>query len=209
MSRMQAFRRELRRNRYAPKTWEFWRITLICFAFGAMAGHWLEMPYCQFMGLFGIVEDDYATLIDPWYYPYWVYGFGALGMTLALEPFREKIVERCKTLWGALLLMYILTVVLAGVMETGFGILINQPDPITGKYPFWDNSQLPLNILQQGWVVNDLVIGAVAMVYLWLIFPIFDMILDGMGQSRANALFVVIMIAFGICVLLTLLSNIA
>ncbi len=204
--RIQEFAGELRKSCYAPKTWGFWRTTIFCFAFCSMLGHWLEMPYCAFMGMFGIVDSDYATLVDPWYYPYWVYGFGALGMTLALEPFKEHIIARCKTLLGAFAIVYILTVVLAGTMETVFGLLINQPDPFTGEYPFWDNSELPLNILQQGWLVNDLVIGLVAMVYLWLIFPIVDMVLSGLGERRANIVFAVAMAVFAVCVALTVVS---
>lgn len=204
-SGIQEFRQNLRRNRFAPKTWQFWRVTLVCFAVCCMLGHWLEIPYCAFMSNFGIVEEDYATMVDPWFYPYWVYGFGSLGMTMCLEPFREMIVKRCKTLIGAFALFYLLTVLLAAVMETGFGLIINQPDPVTGEYPFWDNSQLPLNILQQGWVVNDLGIGLMAMFYLWLLFPLFCMFFERLGESRANALFVVIMIAFGTCILATML----
>ena len=39
--------------------------------------------------LFGIVDSDYALYIDPWFHPYWCYGFGALGMTLVLEPAKD------------------------------------------------------------------------------------------------------------------------
>ena len=85
-------------------------------------------------------------------------------------------------------------------------MLINQPDPFTGEYPFWDNSELPLNILQQGWLVNDLVIGLVAMVYLWLIFPVVDMVLSGLGERRANIVFAVAMAVFAVCVALTVVS---
>ena len=206
-SKLQAFRLELRKGRYAPKTWAFWRTTLVCFALCTMLGHWLEVPYCNAMDyLFGIVEDNYGTMVDPWYYPYWVYGFGCLAMTLALEPFKERIIKRSKTLTDALLKMYVITVILAMILETGFGLIINQPDPITGEYPFWDNSQLPLNVLGQGWLVNDVLIGALAMVYLFFIFPLVFMGFERLGEKRAQLAFGVCMVAYALCILATMLS---
>ena len=35
----------------------------------------------------------------------------------------------------------------------------------------WDNSKLPLNILQQAWLPNDLLLGACALVYTWFVYP--------------------------------------
>ena len=46
---------------FAPRTWEFWIVLLVCFCVFSIAGHWLEIPYCWFMDrFFGIVSDDYA-----------------------------------------------------------------------------------------------------------------------------------------------------
>lgn len=50
------------------------------------------------------------------------------------------------------------------------GFTLNRPDEF-GEYPLWDNSTLPLNILGQAWLVNDLVLGIVAMLYTWIIYP--------------------------------------
>ena len=68
---------------FAPRTWDFWRALAVCFCLCCILGHWLEMPYCWLMDhLFGIVADDYAVWTDPWYHPYWVYGFGAVFLSL-------------------------------------------------------------------------------------------------------------------------------
>ena len=73
---------------FAPRTWDFWRALIVCFCLCCILGHWLEMPYCWLMDrLFGIVADDYAVWTDPWYHPYWVYGFGAVFVTLLLSGF--------------------------------------------------------------------------------------------------------------------------
>lgn len=186
---------------FAPKNWEFWRSLIVCFCLMSIIGHWLEMPYCAIMdALFGIVEDDYAVWTDPWYHPYWVYGFGAVVMTLVIEPLKEIVIMRRKTLWGALLETFIVTVLLSMVMELIIGWIVNQPDEF-GEYPYWDNSQLPLNIFGQAWLVNDIAIGLVAVLYVWIIFPIVCEGFSFLKPKPANIVFALIIIGFlGCCI---------
>ena len=184
---------------FAPKNWEFWRALVVCFCLITIIGHWMEIPWCIAMDrLFGIVSEDYVVWTDPWYHPYWVYGFGAVGMTLVIEPLKEIIVMHRKTLWGALLETFVITVALAAVMECVIGWLVNQPDQF-GEYPYWDNSTLPGNIFGQAWIVNDLGIGLMAVLYVWVIFPL---VCEGFSLLRpqvANAVFVIIIIGFAAC----------
>ena len=157
---------------FDPLNWRFWRNLVTCFAICCIIGHWFEIPYCLLMdNFFGIVEDDYAVFHDPWYFPYWVYGFGAIIMTLFIEPFKEHFLKVRKTKFGAVLETFVFAVILAAAMELLFGLIVNQPDEF-GVYPYWDNSQLPLNIFGQAWLVNDLAIGLVAVLYLWVIYPL-------------------------------------
>ena len=126
---------------FAPRTWEFWRAVIVCFCLFSLVGHWLEIPYCLFMSnVFGIVDADYSVWTDPWYHPYWVYGFGAVIVTLIVEPLKERIIMKRKTLWGALLESFVVLVLLSMVIELIAGWLINQPDAM-GEYPYWDNSE--------------------------------------------------------------------
>ncbi len=184
---------------FAPRTWEFWRALMLCFCLFSIVGHWLEIPYCFLMDqFFGIVEDDYAVLSDPWYHPYWVYGFGAVAMTLLIEPLKEHFILSCRTLWGALVKSFACVVLIALAMELVIGLLVNQPDA-AGEYPYWDNSQLPLNVLGQAWLVNDLFIGAVAMLYVWVLYPL---ICEGFMRLRpavANGLFALLVAGFALC----------
>lgn len=172
-------------GRIAALTWEFWRCMVVCFCVFAWVGHWLEIPYCSFMSQFGIVDENYAVWHEPWFTPYWVYGIGAVAMTFVLEPFKDAIVNRRKTKAGAVLETFVYAVVIAAVLETVIGLIINQPDEF-GVYPYWDNSVLPLNILGQGWLVNDIVIAVMAMLYLWVFYPIIDKGLLKMPQWLAN-----------------------
>lgn len=187
------------RGYFAPKSLRFWCTTFVVFCLCCLLGHALEYPYCLTMdALFGIVADDYAVFVDPWYVPYWVYGFGALGMTLVIEPVRGLAIERRKTTAGALLETFVFAVLLCAVLETGFGLLINQPDA-AGVYPFWDNSKLPGNILQQGWIVNDLAIGAAAMAYLWVIFPLASTLIERLSHVPMRLLVSGVATSFAAC----------
>ena len=180
----------------AFRTWPFWRAIVVAFCVGCIVGHWLEIPYCMFMNyFFGIVDPDYAVWTDPWYHPYWVYGVGAVFMTLLVEPLKERIILRRKTLWGALLETFLIVVFLSMLMELIIGLIVNQPDA-SGEYPYWDNSQLPLNVLGQAWLVNDVFIGLAAMLYVWVLYPL---ICEGFSLLRppmANIMLVVIVVGF-------------
>ena len=75
---------------FHPRKRWFWQALVTSFCACCLIGHWLEFPYCWMTNsLFGIVDSDYALYIDPWFHPYWCYGFGALGMTLVLEPAKD------------------------------------------------------------------------------------------------------------------------
>ena len=148
---------------FTPKTWFFWRGVIINFCVFCLVGHWLEIPYCMFMDwAFHVVADDYDVWTDPLWVPYWVYGLGTVFITLTLLPLKIHILEQRKTMWGAALEFFVMAVVLCAALECIMGWIVNQPDAL-GEYPYWDNSQLPLNIFQQAWLVNDIFLGLVTL----------------------------------------------
>lgn len=182
---------------FAPKTWFFWRSVIINFFLFSVIGHWMEIPYCSFMDVtFHIVEPDYAIWTDPWYMPYWVYGIGATIITLVLLPLKIHILTKRKTIWGAILEYFVIAVVLCAAMELIIGLIINQPDPITGKHPFWNNSTLPGNILGQAWIVNDLLLGVISLIYVWLIFPFLQKFYSIIGEKVSNVIFACVILLF-------------
>lgn len=130
----------------------------------------MEILYCSFMNIFGIVDADSLVRDDP-LYPFMVYGIGVLVSAIALVPPRIQLVKRRKTMWGAALECFVITVLVCMAMELAMGFLLNQPDA-AGNYPLWDNSQLPGNILGQAWILNDIGLGAVAMLNTWVIYPL-------------------------------------
>lgn len=190
-------------NHFEPHTLAFWRNMLIyLFAF-SMAGHAMEIPYCALMGsLFGIVDDDYAAMVDPWYVPYWVYGIGAVGMILIMVPAKARLLRTCSTRRGAVLAFFVLAVAMCAFLETAMGLIVNQPDHL-GEYPYWNNSELPLNILGQGWLVNDILLGAVATAFVWLVFPLCQKAMLAIGRRLSNHVFKASMATCSACCIMT------
>ena len=181
---------------FAPTTWAFWRNNIMCFCVNNFVGHCLESFYCKVMDkCFGIIDEDYAIKFDPWYHPYWVYGFGGTAMTFVFEPIKKGILRRHSSLLGAVAETYAIAVLAAMAMELGFGLLVNRPDE-HGNYPYWDNSKLPLNIFKQAWLVNDLFIGAAAVGYVWLGYPLFCKGMSKLSARAANAAFAITVCAF-------------
>lgn len=198
-SRLRFVSKEDEIGHFAPRTWQFWRALITSFFVFAIVGHWLEIPYCTFMNeCFGIVGEDYPVWSDPWYHPYWIYGIGAVIITLLVEPVKEWITLKRKTLFGAILQTFVMVTIIAMLTELIMGWLVNQPDA-TGQYPFWDNSQLPLNVFGQAWLVNDMVIGSLAVVYVWVLWPLLCKGYQKLRPSVANKAFAGVVIGFAAC----------
>ena len=179
---------------YAPDTFVYWRNLVLYFCIFSVVGHWMEIAYCSFMNIFGIVDADSLVWDDP-FYPFLVYGIGTAICSLVLVPIRNGLVKRHKTVKAAAIHFYVITVLVCMLMELAMGFMLNQPDAF-GNYPLWDNSQLPLNILGQAWLVNDVALGAVAMLYTWIIYPLCQRALGKIPYRVINGLSAVIIVGF-------------
>lgn len=179
---------------YAPDTFAFWRDLAVLFCAFSVVGHWMEIAYCSFMNLFGIVDADSLVWDDP-LYPFLVYGVGVAVCALLLVPIKDRLVARRHTMLGAAAQFYLITVAVCLAMELGMGLMLNQPNA-AGEYPLWDNSQLPLNVLGQAWLVNDLALGAVAMLYTWVVHPLCVKAFAKLPPRAMNALAAVVVLGF-------------
>ncbi len=176
------------------KSFEFWRNMAVHFCICSVVGHWLEIPWCIFTAQLGIYDPNSLVWGDP-FYPFMVYGVGAIVCALFLTPLKDWMIARRKTITGAAFQFYITCVVVTMLMELGMGLLMNQPDA-SGVYPIWDNSQLPLNIMQQAWLPNDLLLGACALLYTWIFYPMFEYIMSLPKKRTMNCIALVIVILF-------------
>lgn len=181
---------------FAPlATWTFWRNQAVYFCAFSLVGHWLEILYCLFMDAnFGIVDPESLVWEDA-FYPFPVYGFGVLVCAVVMVPLKQWLLLRCKGKGAAAGAFFIIGVVAAMAMELAQGFLQNQPDE-NGVYPLWDNSHLPLNILGQAWLVNDVMISLVMLAYVWLLYPVMERGIAKLPQRAANVGAVLIVVGF-------------
>ncbi len=168
---------------FNPRTFGFWRNAAVYFCVFSVVGHWMEIPYCMFMNLFGIVDQESLVWDDPMY-PFMVYGFGIIICMLLCIPLRDTLLRHNESLLFAMAQFYAIAVALSLTMELGMGLLMNQP--VDGVYPLWDNSVLPLNILGQAWLVNDLLLGMVVLIVTWLVLPACQRLLSRFSETAQN-----------------------
>lgn len=156
---------------WAPWSVRFWRCMAITFCVFSVVGHWMEIPYCLFMDwAFQIVDDESLVFADPMY-PFLVYGIAAVLCALILIPLREWLIANHPPIRRAVVEFFILAAFSAMAGELIMGWMLNRPDPYTGLYPLWDNSNLPGNVFDQAWIVNDILLGALVTMYVWLLYP--------------------------------------
>ena len=82
--------KEDERYGYEPGSFAFWRNLAVYFCVFSVLGHWMEIVYCSFMNVFGIVDADSLVWDDPMY-PFLVYGVGVVVCALVLMPLKTAL----------------------------------------------------------------------------------------------------------------------
>ena len=185
------------------RTWPFWRAMILYFCIVSVVGHLIEYPYCWLgMTFFGSVDPTSEVLTNP-FKPFFVYGVGVVLCCVLLEPFRELLLRRFSRPSAALLVFYVVSVFIGMAFELTQGFLQNQP--VDGVYPLWDVSDYPGNILGQAWIVNDIFIGALITLIVWVVLPWANGLVDRLSERTANRLCAIVVVATAILTVLTYL----
>ena len=187
---------------WAPWSIRFWRGLAVGFCVFSIIGHWIEIPYCLFNDwAFGIVDDNSLVFADPMY-PFCVYGIASVLCALLLVPQRDWLIYRYQPRWRAVLRFWLFAVLASMVGELTMGLLLNQPDPVTGVYPLWNNAILPLNILGQAWLVNDILLGTLVTLYIWVLYPALTKVFSTVPERLGWPITIVVVVSFVIlCVM--------
>ena len=174
-------------------SWPFWRNMIIYFCAVSVIGHLLEYPYCWLgMTLFDSVDPNSEVLSNP-FKPFFVYGVGIVLCAICLEPLRKSLLEHCRNPYTALIVFYIISVFIGMAFELTQGFLQNQP--VNGVYPLWDVHDHPGNILGQAWIINDIFIGLLITLIVWVVLPMLNAFMNRIPDRTANICCVVIVAA--------------
>lgn len=143
---------------------------IVYFCVFSIIGHLIEFPYVMIGDyFFHVIPEDFGVWGYP-FEPFFVYGVVVCFIIVFIVPIYKWLKTAFKHRISAVVMLYIISVVVSLVFETGMGLIFNQP--VNGVYPMWDNSQMPGNILGQGWIVNDLLYGFVAVFFIAIIYPL-------------------------------------
>ena len=185
----------------AAAAWPILRKLGIYFCAFSVVGHLVEWPYCWAgMKFFGTVDPAAEVLTNP-LKPFFVYGFGIVLCSIALNPLRDCLKDKCPTKGHAFLSFYAISVFLGMAFELIQGFTQNRP--VDGVYPLWDVSDYPGNILGQAWIVNDILLGALMTFIVWVVLPPLDRAMDRLSDTAANRLFAAVV---GATLLLTAIT---
>ena len=185
------------------RTWPFWRAMILYFCIVSVVGHLIEYPYCWLgMSFFDSVDPESEVLANP-FKPFFVYGVGFVLCSIFLEPFREFLSRRLSRPVAALAVFYVVSVFIGMAFELTQGFLQNQP--VNGVYPLWDVSDHPGNILGQAWIVNDLLIGALITLIVWVVLPWAHGLAGRLDERAANRLCAIVVVATLVLTIVTYL----
>ena len=185
------------------RTWPFWRTMILYFCIVSVVGHLIEYPYCWLgMTFFGSVDPTSEVLTNP-FKPFFVYGVGVVLCCVLLEPFRGLLLRRFSRTSTALLVFYVVSVFIGMAFELTQGFLQNQP--VDGVYPLWDVSDYPGNILGQAWIVNDIFIGALITLIVWVVLPWANGLVERLNDAAANRLCAIVVAATAVLTVVTYL----
>ena len=186
--------KEDERYGYEPGSFAFWRNLAVYFCVFSVLGHWMEIVYCSFMNVFGIVDADSLVWDDPMY-PFLVYGVGVVVCALVLMPLKTALVARRATLVSAGIQFFAVTVVVCMLMELAMGFMLNQPNA-AGEYPLWTNSAAAVQHPRPGWLVTTSRWRPWPCCTTWIVYPLCQKALGKLPLRVMNLLAAVVVIGF-------------
>lgn len=128
-----------------------------------------------------------------------VYGVTVDFIIIFIVPIYKYLISRFNYKISSIVWLYIISLIISIVFETGMGLIFNQP--VDGHYPMWDNSQMPGNILNQGWIVNDLLYAVIIVIFVIFVYPLIQVkLLNRLSNKEkiVNAIIVVIIFLINI-----------
>ena len=178
-------------------SWKRWRSLAIVFCVFSVAGHWMEMGYCQLvrLGVVSGVYDPASPILSDWLSPYCVYGVGAVACVLVLMPAKDILLRAFRGRGMPLVLSFALNALVCAGLELAMGLAFNQPLP-GGALPLWDYRGMPCNFLGQVCLQNVIAFGLVATLMTWVVCPRLEALFRRVSSHAMDVAFAAIASGF-------------
>ena len=154
----------------------FWKRIITYTVLMAIVGHVIENFYTGVGFLLGIYDLGSPTYVDIWLRPLkpmWIYSICTLFFFFIIIPIKERIHRRLRSKILNVVAVFISAFLIVLLTELIMGLLLNQPNEL-GVYPLWDFTDFKLTVLNQAWLVNDLLYAVLITICAFLVFPLLD-----------------------------------
>lgn len=177
----------------------FWRNLLLYFCVFSVIGHWMEWCVCWFIR-WGLVPGTYDPNSGIWHdllNPFFVYGAAMVLIGLFMFPIKNFCQKKIKVRGGALAASFVINSLFCAAIELGMGLVMNYPpDPVTGKLPLWDYTDMAFNFMGQICLLNTVFFGVMATLFTWLVYPNLEKIIAKTPRDVMNVITVIVLIFF-------------
>ena len=171
----------------------FWRNLLLYFCIFSVVGHWMEWCVCWLIR-WGIVPGEYDPNSGIWHdmlNPFFVYGLAVVFIGLLLFPLKKLFQRKLPGKVAPLAASFVLAM----------GLALNYPpDPVTGKLPLWDYTNMDFNFMGQICLLNSAFFGVMATLVTWLVYPNLEKAFARIPKDIMNIITVVVVVFFALVV---------
>jgi uncharacterized membrane protein len=163
----------------------FWRNLLLYFLFFSYIGHYIEMAWCTTVALISGSDLPYNILSNP-LEPYTIYGAGVILCILLVQPIAKRFNNNifATFLSGTLIL---------AALEYFSSVILTLRH---GHNPYWNYSNTPFNLGGHITLVNSLLFGLLATIFLHFIYPITERTLRKTNQTIINIFLLILLVLF-------------
>ncbi len=182
------------------KSPQFWRNLVLYFCIFSVVGHWMEWSVCWLIR-WGIVPGTYDPNSGIWHdmlNPFFVYGAAFVFIGLLLFPIKNKLLHAFKgKVAPALVASFVVNTLFCAAIELAMGFALNTPpDPVTGKLPLWDYTDMAFNFMGQICLLNTSFFGIMATLMTWLVYPALEKAFAKIPKDVMNIVTVVVIVFF-------------
>ncbi|OUO91107.1 hypothetical protein B5F40_04810 [Gordonibacter sp. An230] len=183
---------------FKPRTWAFWRNLIMYFCVFSVVGHWMEAAYCTLIrfGILPGIYDPNSQIWSDWFYPFPVYGVGAVACVLLFYPIKNSLERRIGSRVVPLLISFVINAFVCTLIELAMGLALNM------DYALWDYRDMFCNFMGQVCLQNAVAFGIVATLMTWVVYPALEAGLRKLPKDGVNTAFVGVCVGFAILVFL-------